>query len=160
MQRHCNFGKKIVDCLPDRDNRTLKSHTELGARIMDVGVSPILAMAKRIALTHHERWDGTGYPLKLAGVHIRSKVGLWPSRMCLTPSAASVHTSRHSRWRSASPFSRKVAASTLTQPCSMRFSPAGRHHRSPDRPGQFRVKPTPRNRNHNSSFFPRHPLNR
>jgi putative two-component system response regulator len=70
MQRHCNFGKKIVDCLPDRENRILKSHTELGSRIMDVGTSPILAMAKRIALTHHEKWDGSGYPLKLAGVDI------------------------------------------------------------------------------------------
>jgi len=70
IQRHCNFGKKIVDCLPDREARMLKSHTELGARIMDVGASPILAMAKRIALTHHEKWDGSGYPLKLAGVDI------------------------------------------------------------------------------------------
>lgn len=31
---------------------------------------PILEMARRIALTHHERWDGSGYPLGLAGEDI------------------------------------------------------------------------------------------
>jgi len=70
MQSHCGFGKRIVDLLPDSEARLLRAHTELGAKIMDVGGSPILAMAKRIALTHHERWDGSGYPLKLAGIDI------------------------------------------------------------------------------------------
>ncbi|MBX3444416.1 MAG: response regulator [Planctomyces sp.] len=70
MQSHCGFGKKIVDLLPESEVRLLRTHTELGAKIMDVGGSPILAMAKRIALTHHERWDGTGYPLRLSGTDI------------------------------------------------------------------------------------------
>jgi putative two-component system response regulator len=66
MQKHYGFGKKIVDCLPDHEARLVRTHTELGAKIVDVGQSPILKMAKRIAMTHHERWDGTGYPLGLA----------------------------------------------------------------------------------------------
>jgi putative two-component system response regulator len=70
MQKHCRFGKEIVDCVPARDAKIIRGHAELGARIMDVGRSPVLEMAKRIALTHHEHWDGTGYPLGLSGKDI------------------------------------------------------------------------------------------
>jgi putative two-component system response regulator len=66
MQKHCGFGKRIVDCLPAQEAELVRTHTELGAKIVDVGHSPILKMAKRIAMTHHERWDGTGYPLGLS----------------------------------------------------------------------------------------------
>jgi putative two-component system response regulator len=37
---------------------------------MDVPDSPVLGLAGRIAQTHHERWDGSGYPLGLAGEDI------------------------------------------------------------------------------------------
>ncbi|WP_235935129.1 HD domain-containing phosphohydrolase [Candidatus Laterigemmans baculatus] len=70
MQKHCGFGKKIVDCLPAREAEIIRNHAELGANILENVRSPILAMAKRIALTHHERWDGTGYPMRLAGSEI------------------------------------------------------------------------------------------
>jgi putative two-component system response regulator len=67
MRKHCGFGKKIVDCLPAHEADIVRGHSELGAKIMDISRSPILNMAKRIALTHHERWDGSGYPLGLSG---------------------------------------------------------------------------------------------
>ena len=67
MQKHCGFGKKIAQPVSDSDAVVLRNHTDIGARIMNTGSSPILEMARRIALTHHERWDGTGYPLGLAG---------------------------------------------------------------------------------------------
>ena len=70
MQKHANFGKRIIEGIQPHNNPELRQHTELGAKILDVGRSPILAMAMRIALTHHERWDGTGYPLGLAGEDI------------------------------------------------------------------------------------------
>ena len=70
MQKHCGFGRKIVQQVPDADAAVLRKHTDMGARIMDVSSSPILEMARRIALTHHERWDGNGYPLGLAGEDI------------------------------------------------------------------------------------------
>jgi len=39
----------------------MKSHTEIGARILSGSQYPVLQMAKEIARSHHEKWDGTGY---------------------------------------------------------------------------------------------------
>lgn len=67
MQKHCGFGNRIVQQVPACEAAQLRKHTDIGVRIMDASSSPILEMARRIALTHHERWDGNGYPLGLAG---------------------------------------------------------------------------------------------
>lgn len=40
----------------------MKTHTLIGARMLDAADSPVLQMARQIALAHHEKWDGTGYP--------------------------------------------------------------------------------------------------
>jgi putative two-component system response regulator len=40
----------------------MKSHTLIGADILSVSSWPVLQMAEEIAVSHHERWDGTGYP--------------------------------------------------------------------------------------------------
>jgi putative two-component system response regulator len=40
----------------------MKSHTLIGAEILQGSSWPVLQMAEEIALSHHERWDGTGYP--------------------------------------------------------------------------------------------------
>jgi len=46
---------------------TMKTHTLIGAEILGGDDSEILKMAQSIALTHHEKWDGSGYPAGLAG---------------------------------------------------------------------------------------------
>ena len=46
----------------------VKKHPVLGAKIL--GDSPLLCLAKNIALTHHECWDGSGYPTGLSGAAI------------------------------------------------------------------------------------------
>ncbi|HVW01343.1 MAG TPA: HD domain-containing phosphohydrolase [Planctomycetaceae bacterium] len=70
MQKHAIFGKRIIQPLPANEYSELQEHAELGAQIMGAGGSPIIEMAARIAMTHHEKWDGSGYPLKLAGEDI------------------------------------------------------------------------------------------
>ena len=48
----------------------MKTHTEIGAHILSGDDSPLMDMAKNIALTHHEKWDGSGYPQGLKGEEI------------------------------------------------------------------------------------------
>jgi CHASE2 domain-containing sensor protein len=48
----------------------MKTHTTLGAQILSGSRSELLQLAEEIALTHHERWDGSGYPAGLAGEEI------------------------------------------------------------------------------------------
>lgn len=48
----------------------MKTHTTIGANILHDSVSNYLQMAGRIALSHHERWDGGGYPNGLKGGEI------------------------------------------------------------------------------------------
>ena len=45
----------------------MKLHSTIGARILSGSTNELLRMAEQIALTHHECWDGTGYPCGLAG---------------------------------------------------------------------------------------------
>ena len=48
----------------------MQNHTVIGAQILADSTSEVLQMGERIALTHHERWDGGGYPNGIAGEDI------------------------------------------------------------------------------------------
>ncbi|MCP5163039.1 MAG: two-component system response regulator [Hahellaceae bacterium] len=48
----------------------MKKHPEFGAKIIGEHPSELLRMAREIALTHHEKWDGSGYPNQLTGEQI------------------------------------------------------------------------------------------
>ncbi|MBA6352982.1 two-component system response regulator [Colwellia sp. BRX8-2] len=48
----------------------MKTHANIGADIIGENDSPLLSMALSIALTHHEKWDGSGYPNHLKGQEI------------------------------------------------------------------------------------------
>jgi putative two-component system response regulator len=70
MRRHCTIGARILR----EENKTagalqqwLPKTGPRGGRAAD---NPVLRMAADIALMHHEKWDGTGYPSKLAGAEI------------------------------------------------------------------------------------------
>lgn len=48
----------------------IKRHTTIGAEILSNSTSPLLQAAETIALNHHERWDGSGYPHGIQGDQI------------------------------------------------------------------------------------------
>jgi putative two-component system response regulator len=56
--------------LTDAEFDEVKTHAAIGAEILSGSASPLLRVAERIALTHHERWDGTGYPHRIGGEEI------------------------------------------------------------------------------------------
>lgn len=49
---------------------SIKKHTVIGAGILEGSTVPLLQLARDIALSHHEKWDGAGYPHGLAGEDI------------------------------------------------------------------------------------------
>lgn len=55
----------------------MKAHTTMGAEILSGSSAPVIQLAERIALSHHEDWDGSGYPNGLSGEQIP-----WEGRIC------------------------------------------------------------------------------
>ena len=53
--------------LSDEERREVRRHVELGASLLDGADHPVLDMAKVAITSHHEWWDGRGYPRGLAG---------------------------------------------------------------------------------------------
>jgi HD-GYP domain-containing protein (c-di-GMP phosphodiesterase class II) len=58
--------------LTARERKTMERHTTIGARILSGGRSSFIQMAEKVALSHHERWDGQGYPDRRLGPAIPS----------------------------------------------------------------------------------------
>ena len=55
----------------------MKSHAVIGGNILSMGTSDYINMGAVIALSHHEKWDGSGYPSRLSGEYIPL-----PGRIC------------------------------------------------------------------------------
>jgi putative two-component system response regulator len=56
--------------LNDEEWAIMRRHPEIGAEILGDCHSGLLKLARSIALTHHEKWDGSGYPKQLKGEQI------------------------------------------------------------------------------------------
>jgi putative two-component system response regulator len=62
--------------LTEHEQAVMQTHTTIGARILGKSEYPVLGMAREIALTHHERWDGDGYPagLRASAIPIAGRI--------------------------------------------------------------------------------------
>lgn len=67
MRAHCGIGRRIINPLTNEESIRLKTHATVGMQIMGSTNSPVLKLAAVIAATHHEKWDGTGYPHQISG---------------------------------------------------------------------------------------------
>ncbi|MFQ6370841.1 HD-GYP domain-containing protein [Shewanella sp. YIC-542] len=56
--------------LDDNEWSMMKCHVEFGVEIIGEYPDPLMKLSRSIALTHHEKWDGSGYPHGLAGEQI------------------------------------------------------------------------------------------
>ena len=53
--------------LTDDEFAYMRTHTTVGAQMLSGSAFALVRMAEQIAVTHHEKWDGSGYPAGLAG---------------------------------------------------------------------------------------------
>ncbi len=67
MRAHCGIGRRIINPLSNEESIRLMTHATVGLQIMGSTNSPVLKLAAVIAASHHEKWDGTGYPNQIAG---------------------------------------------------------------------------------------------
>ncbi len=94
----------------------MQSHTTIGAAILAGSSAPLLQTAESIALTHHERWDGTGYPAGLRGDAIPLA-----ARIC---AVCDVFDALLSRRRYKRPWSVEDAVAELKAQRGRHFDPA------------------------------------
>lgn len=99
------------------DLERVRRHPQLGAEIIGEHKDPVLALAHRLALTHHERWDGTGYPKQLKGNDIP-----WPGRvMALVDAFEAMTTTQFYRQK---PFTVDEAAKLVKAEFGKQFDPS------------------------------------
>lgn len=70
MQKHAQVGADVLNAHAEMLGNGMNLHSQLGSMIPDSSQSPLTQLAASIALTHHEKWDGTGYPNGLSGTGI------------------------------------------------------------------------------------------
>lgn len=93
----------------------MRSHATIGAVILNNSTSELLRAGRVIALSHHERWDGMGYPSGLAG----DEIPLW-GRICAVADTFDAVTSERS-YKPA--YSNEVALQVLREGRGSQFDP-------------------------------------
>lgn len=67
MKTHAQLGEGILEAIPEESLDAYRQHVLIGDDILEDHYSPMLGFAARIARSHHEKWDGTGYPDQIKG---------------------------------------------------------------------------------------------
>ncbi len=106
---------KKSDALVESEWKEMRKHPQIGAKIIGEHKDPLLEQARVMALTHHERWDGTGYPAKLKGEAIPV-----PGRIMAVADAFEAMTATQ-RYRS--PFSFADAIGRISEQSGKQFDP-------------------------------------
>ncbi len=97
------------------DWERVRRHPEYGAAIIGQHEDPLLNLARSIALTHHEQWDGGGYPKGLKGEAIP-----WPGRLAAVVDAfEAMTTTRFHR----GPMSLEQASQEILRNAGTRYDP-------------------------------------
>lgn len=82
----CKPGK-----LTPEEYKIIQSHPEIGAKILGTPDSELLLIAQQVALYHHEKWDGSGYPHGLKGddiplvARIAALADVFDALVCIRP---------------------------------------------------------------------------
>jgi putative two-component system response regulator len=94
----------------------MKTHTLVGSQILSGSGVPVLDLSAEIALGHHERWDGSGYPAGLAGEEI-------PLSARLTAIADQLDVATRRRARSGAPDALEAAVAEVCERGDSWFDP-------------------------------------
>jgi len=70
IKRHAAIGHSIIRAHSPQEAQVLRRHVMAGGQLLAAQASPLLQLASTIALSHHERYDGKGYPLGIKGEDI------------------------------------------------------------------------------------------
>ena len=105
-----------ADALNKTEWKQMREHPEIGAGIIGEHKDPLLQQARIMALTHHERWDGTGYPKKLKGNDIPV-----PGRIMAVADAFEAMTSTQ---RHHAPISSAEAVKRISAESGKQFDPS------------------------------------
>ncbi len=89
--------------LSAEERRIMETHTLIGARILEGSPSELIRAGRIVTLSHHERWDGSGYPRGLAG----EEIPLW-GRICAVIDVFDALTTRRP-YRGPLPIARALA---------------------------------------------------
>lgn len=104
-----------TDALTEREWAEVRKHPQIGADIIGEHGDPLLATARVMALTHHERWDGAGYPARLSG----EAVPLPGRIMALVDAFEAMTTTQRHR----EPLTVAGAANVIVQEAGKQFDP-------------------------------------